>query len=249
MKRKPRSSSGVRAKWRQRWAILSKGRIAYRFGRATQTQRATPASAWRTRCVIRRQLRALRIVPPATRVPQPWVQSRRCLVAVYSLDRLSLCVYCSPYFSSLYNPRTPHLYFCFSNSHAVSSLAYFFLNCSIPCLGSPSVGVWKARHHAIILQSACPVYQAVSGFRPERSRLSARLHCLHCSLNRPLRGFTLEFLTINCVHVGWTVIDKIVVELFSSILFVIVNWNWKCRNLFINQGSAQKSINNVLLVR
>lgn len=44
IKRKPRSSSGVRAKC-QRWAIISKGRNAYRFGRATQTRRAMPASA------------------------------------------------------------------------------------------------------------------------------------------------------------------------------------------------------------
>ena len=68
-------------------SLVPKGRIAYRFGRAIQTRRATPASAWRTRCVIRRQLRALRIARPATRVPQPWVQSRRCLVAVLLLSR------------------------------------------------------------------------------------------------------------------------------------------------------------------
>lgn len=74
--------------------VLSKRRIACRFGRATQTRRATPASAWRTRCVIRRQHRALRIAPPATRVHQLWVQSQRCLVAVFS-DCFSLNTYIS----------------------------------------------------------------------------------------------------------------------------------------------------------
>lgn len=51
--------------------------IACRFNRATQTRKATPASVWRTRCVIRRLLRALRIAPPATRVHLLWVKRRR----------------------------------------------------------------------------------------------------------------------------------------------------------------------------
>lgn len=60
-----------------RCALISKGRIACRFSRATQTRKATPASVWRTRCVIRRQHRVLRTAPSVTRVHLLWVKRRR----------------------------------------------------------------------------------------------------------------------------------------------------------------------------
>lgn len=59
----------------RRYVIIS--RIACRFNRTTQTRKAMPASVWRTRCVIRRQLRALRIAPLVTRVHLLWVKCRR----------------------------------------------------------------------------------------------------------------------------------------------------------------------------
>lgn len=98
-------------------AIISKGRIACRFNRTTQTRKATPASVWRTRCVIRRQLRALRIAPPATRVHLLWVKRRRG-----GCSFLSIVLYTSTLFSilaSLTIALPLHISLFLSHSHSV----------------------------------------------------------------------------------------------------------------------------------
>lgn len=101
--------------------VISKGRIAYRFNRTTQTRKATPASVWRTRCVIRRQLRALRIAPPATRVHLLWVKRRRggcsfLTIVLYTSTLYSILVSVSPLFC-LFIPFSFSL--LLSHSHSV----------------------------------------------------------------------------------------------------------------------------------
>lgn len=80
-------------------------------------------------------------------------------------------VYCSPYYFSLYNPRTPHLYFLclllsiYSITYTTFSIAPFY------ALVLLSLVFKKKKKKLTILQSACPVYQS-SQWLPacERSR-------------------------------------------------------------------------------
>ena len=118
-------------------------------------------------------------------------------------------VYCSPYYFSLYNPRTPHLYFLclllsiYSITYTTFSIAPFY------ALILLSLVFKKKKKNSPYCRAHAQCTKAVSGFRPVNvQELSARLHRLHWPLDRPSRALTLQFFDDWPFDVGWTVIDK-----------------------------------------